>query len=819
MIRLSIMGGPDLVDADGRPIQRLLQQPKRLALLVYLALAGPGRLRTRDAAIGLFWPESTDESARASLNTAMSKFRRDLGFEAIVVRGASEIGVSADLLWCDAVAFVQLAPEDPAGALELYRDEALSGFFIAAGPEFEQWLDNERRRLASIARSAARRLAEDAVRCGSAEEAGRWTRRFLELAPDDEPAARSAMEWLARVGDRAGALAVYDRLAVQLRRAYGATQPSAETRGLAERIRTTEWATPALGAGIVTLPAPIAVSPPSTEDHPAPGDVVSTASATERGVGEHPAALPPRLVSRSVRNWRLPVTGALVLAVSLVGLGMFHRAEGALGGKRTFVRQPRIIVTPIATLDGSPAARDVAVALTTALVARLSHVPSFDVRTEPLATGAKPGRSNDPAADTGFIVTGSVVPAGRRYRVSVQIANATSGTTFKTATFDQTPGDMLATVDTLATRVSTVVRTTVGRQTRLQRWSTDLGDPHLYAMMQDADADRTRADQLQESGDFAAAAQALRGADATLARMEAVDSRNADVKLTRAKVAKELGMLYLMSPFRAPATGAAYLEAGMREARAAVSLDTTDASRRDALGQLEFIDAITVPLVQGSARLLGRAEADLRAAVTADPTRADAWATLSTILFFRADYSGAYLANERAYAADSYAENTEQILANLSDEAYELGDDAAATRWCDEEQRRFRGEWTGAACALDLLAWTGNPDRRVVPRAWSLAAAGDPPNPLTGQVRPRLRMQVAAVLARVGLRDSARAVAARARAAGKGDPELVELEAGVRLLLGDRREAIALLHRYQADGPSTLGRVRSRRFAALRSEF
>ena len=40
-IRLRVLGSADLTRADGRHLDTLLQQPKRLALLVYLALNQP----------------------------------------------------------------------------------------------------------------------------------------------------------------------------------------------------------------------------------------------------------------------------------------------------------------------------------------------------------------------------------------------------------------------------------------------------------------------------------------------------------------------------------------------------------------------------------------------------------------------------------------------------------------------------------------------------------------------------------------------------------------------------------------------------------
>ena len=45
-------------------------QPKRLALLAYLAVVGVRGALRRDTLLGLFWPESSEEEARRALRQA-----------------------------------------------------------------------------------------------------------------------------------------------------------------------------------------------------------------------------------------------------------------------------------------------------------------------------------------------------------------------------------------------------------------------------------------------------------------------------------------------------------------------------------------------------------------------------------------------------------------------------------------------------------------------------------------------------------------------------------------------------------------------------
>ena len=55
MIELRTLGAVDLKGADGRAVRSILAQPKRLALLAYLAVHTAGA--RRDSVVALFWPE------------------------------------------------------------------------------------------------------------------------------------------------------------------------------------------------------------------------------------------------------------------------------------------------------------------------------------------------------------------------------------------------------------------------------------------------------------------------------------------------------------------------------------------------------------------------------------------------------------------------------------------------------------------------------------------------------------------------------------------------------------------------------------------
>ncbi|MGQ0703923.1 MAG: AfsR/SARP family transcriptional regulator [Gemmatimonadales bacterium] len=258
--RLRILGGVDLRDASGREVRAVLTQPKRLALLAYLALAGPKRFIRRDTLIALFWPESDQDAARHALRSALHFLRQALGEDVFSSRGHEEIALGETGPWCDAVAFQEAIVEGKtADALRLYRGDLLEGIFVAeASPELEQWLDQERGRLRRMAAEAALVLAEGAARDGNVGLLRHWASRHLELSPDDEAPVRSLMAMLLRLGDRGGALHLYQDFASRLARDLE-VKPSQEIQRFAATIREVTPVPAPIEAGTNQRGAPTAV--------------------------------------------------------------------------------------------------------------------------------------------------------------------------------------------------------------------------------------------------------------------------------------------------------------------------------------------------------------------------------------------------------------------------------------------------------------------------------------------------------------------------------------------------------------------------------
>jgi DNA-binding SARP family transcriptional activator len=238
MLELHTFGTVALRTRDVGDSVATLVQPKRLALLVYLALAPRRRCRRRDQLVGLFWPELDGEHARGALNQAVRYLRRSLGDEVVISQGEEEVGLNQDLLWCDATAFnLHHNASDFERALEVYRGVFLSGFFADASPEFEQWVEEERNGFRQRARTAASALSQSAEQRGDLKTALHWARRNAAVAPDDESAVARLILLLDHNGDRVGALNTYEALRRRLLEEYG-VKPSAETEAVVARIRS-----------------------------------------------------------------------------------------------------------------------------------------------------------------------------------------------------------------------------------------------------------------------------------------------------------------------------------------------------------------------------------------------------------------------------------------------------------------------------------------------------------------------------------------------------------------------------------------------------
>jgi DNA-binding SARP family transcriptional activator len=226
--------GPLALELDGVPL-RLPAGATARSVLAWL-LVHPG-LHLRVQVASRFWPDVVDRRARASLRTAVWDIRRAVardGRPRWLHASRDRIGVPADVpRSVDLEDFERLvtsgATEQLVEALELARRPLLSDLA-------DDWVLQRRDDVHDRAAAAAAELARRAKQDGDVRAAVRWSRRAVRHAPLDEHAHRLLMRRLAAAGERAQALAVFERLEAALAAELG-VDVAAETRSLADRLR------------------------------------------------------------------------------------------------------------------------------------------------------------------------------------------------------------------------------------------------------------------------------------------------------------------------------------------------------------------------------------------------------------------------------------------------------------------------------------------------------------------------------------------------------------------------------------------------------
>jgi DNA-binding SARP family transcriptional activator len=210
VIQLQTLGALNL-QRDGVEVRSVLSQPKRLALLVYLATAQPRGFHSRDTLLGLLWPEADDSAARNALRQALHYLRRSLGETTITSRTDRDVGIDPKILWCDGAAFdAAIAERRYADALELYHGEFLGGFFVEDAPELERWIDEERTRRRRQAVDASWALAQAEESRGELRTAVLWARKAVGMLPYDEAANRRLVTLLDQSGEPGAAIEAFD---------------------------------------------------------------------------------------------------------------------------------------------------------------------------------------------------------------------------------------------------------------------------------------------------------------------------------------------------------------------------------------------------------------------------------------------------------------------------------------------------------------------------------------------------------------------------------------------------------------------------------
>jgi DNA-binding SARP family transcriptional activator len=233
MLRVRLLGRPHIA-LDGVPVSAPAR-PKVVPLLAYLLLNRAAPVPRRTIAETL-WPDYAEEDARANLRRHLSYLQQLLPPAPpdrpwlLADAGRAQWNPAAEFQ-LDVAEFERLAaiPHRLGDAVAAYGGDLLDGVD-------EEWLRPERERLRAAFVHALSAHAASLRAAGEHAAAIAAAQRLLGADPWREDALRTLMALRYETGDRAGALAEYERFARALREELG-TQPMAETAALYESIR------------------------------------------------------------------------------------------------------------------------------------------------------------------------------------------------------------------------------------------------------------------------------------------------------------------------------------------------------------------------------------------------------------------------------------------------------------------------------------------------------------------------------------------------------------------------------------------------------
>jgi DNA-binding SARP family transcriptional activator/tetratricopeptide (TPR) repeat protein/TolB-like protein len=407
---LSALGRIDLRIGDD-PVDPVLAQPKRLALLCWLHLARPVGPRARETLLATFWPEHSERRARQALNQALAFLRRALGDDVVLSRGRTAVEVAAARFLSDVSAFeAALEAGRRRDALRHYGGDLLPGFHVRATPDFEDWLEVERARLKGTALRTSRALIAEISR-DALPDALRWSRWARTLDPLDEGLMDARLGLLGCAGDPTALRQEFRGYTDALHAAAGASPSPA----LAARFRS------ALEGAVRADRPPVREAPPGTPDGPPlPGGV----RLAPRVAPSAEAIAPP-----ARRRFRPLAVGAA--AVALLGFAWAvagpDRDDGPPLDPRTVFVHPLegaaedSLLGRLARMAGDWVARDLARSGVVAVVAPgAAGLPA-----SPTLAGDAVERAR--AAGAGLLVRGALTDDGDAIRLDAEVMDTRTG--------------------------------------------------------------------------------------------------------------------------------------------------------------------------------------------------------------------------------------------------------------------------------------------------------------------------------------------------------------------------------------------------------
>jgi TolB-like protein/DNA-binding SARP family transcriptional activator/Tfp pilus assembly protein PilF len=734
---LRTLGTLALIDSTGATILGAHGRHKRrLALLSAVAAAGE-RGRSRDQLLVSFWPDASQVRARHSLDQLLYALRNSLSDE--VFAGVNPLRINESVVESDVANFVSACErQEYATAVDCYGGPFLDGFYLGDSPEFEQWVDAERARLAAKYTDALERLARAAGMADDHSSAVRWWRALTECESLSGQYAAGYMRALIHAGDSAAALRHAERHAALLAQELG-VEPGPEVSKLVGELRTkSKW--------------------PSVIDEQPSAAVVSRVEE----VSPPRADSAPRISKRRQRrDWVRYAAGLFAVALLVAGARWAIAVRGNARDPAAGTG-PSIAVLPLANVGEIAENAAIVDGLTDELISVLSKLERLKIvsRASSLAfknSNLDARRIADSLGVTHLLRT-SVQKDSTRLRVRVQLIEGRDGAMRWAESYDGDLRDVLRAQSEIAAAVARDVDVRLG-------------------------PDRPSKPKRRSTANVAAHELFLKGNDPTLLRSDS---------------AVRLGLTYLDSAIALDSTFAAAYAARSRLTFRLAFSDDTSMTRHDRIVIAERFAVKALALDDSSAdahataSLIYRrrfdfrsAEPEMKRAITLDPTTAVYHEWLSQQYIMTERPAEALAEARRAVesaplSATANAELARALLANdRPDEALQV---IAEVRSLSPLLLR------AGSIAAECYARKGMWREAIEELRPSLAKTG-----------PRGRALYGYLLARAGRTDEARDVLASllARLKYGGDAGAI---ATVYVGLGEKQEALNWLSKASVDG-------------------
>jgi TolB-like protein len=489
----------------------------------------------------------------------------------------------------------------------------------------------------------------------------------------------------------------------------------------------------------------------------------------------------------------LVVLGVLAVATAVPLTSRHPDARPAVNAAVNAMDPSHIAVLPFET-NGVAELAPVASGLSRDLIVALQNVPSLSVVSPEGVQGFAHLRPDSIGRllKVGTIVSATLERDTDTLELNVRLIQSSSALQ-RASTRIRTPAShFLRMRDSLVHEVTEQLRQRLGNEIRLSEWRSQTKSDAAWTLRQTADnlLDR-EATMRRNPASLAPQLSVLARADSTLRAASSADPAWPDPIVERARIRIRL------ADYFEGAQSLAQIDTGLRIVATALARNPSSAAAMATRGELRYLRVFYGAAGDSATAVLDSARSDLVTATAEDDHLSTGWSALSAVLRLSNDLRGSVEAARQALASDAYLRSVPTATSKLILSLLYSGQTAEARRLCAGAQRQYPTHPEISTCELAILAYTGSTgaDAR---RMWELVAENERAGPWASVngISPIARYWAAAVIARAGMPESAKAVADRTRritSESRVADDYWSIEAFARLVAGDTAAAIDIL--------------------------